>query len=169
MSIDRGMDEKLWYIYTMEFYSVINRNKTGHLQWCRRTQSAIQSEGSQKEEVRCNILKHICGIQKEWCRGTYSQGRSRDTDEQSESVDAGGKERVGWAERAALTDSPPRVPRQLVGSCWRPREPGSATAWGWDGGDSRGRGRVCTYSWFTLSFRRSEHNTVKELSANKNK
>ena len=27
MSIDRGMDKKMWYIYTMEYYSVIEKNK----------------------------------------------------------------------------------------------------------------------------------------------
>lgn len=96
VSISRGMDKKMWSRDTREHYSAITRNETGSFVELRLDpESAIQSEGSQKEEVRCNILKHICGIQKEWCRGTYSQGRSRDTDVQSESVDAGGKERVG--------------------------------------------------------------------------
>ena len=27
MSIDRGMDKKMWYIYTMEYYAVIEKNK----------------------------------------------------------------------------------------------------------------------------------------------
>ena len=31
MSTDEWM-KKMWYIYIMEYYSVIKRNKTGHLQ-----------------------------------------------------------------------------------------------------------------------------------------
>ena len=27
MSIYRGMDKKMWYIYTMEYYSAIKKNK----------------------------------------------------------------------------------------------------------------------------------------------
>ena len=55
--------KKLWYIYTMKYYSVIKRNEIGSF---AETQMAlecvIQSEVSQKEKNKYCILTHICGI-----------------------------------------------------------------------------------------------------------
>ena len=57
--------KKMWYIDTREYYSAIKRNETGSfVELWLDPESAIQSEGSQKEETECNILKHIYGIQK---------------------------------------------------------------------------------------------------------
>ena len=54
---------KLWYIYTMEYYSAIKRNAFGSflMRWMN-LEPIIQSEVSQKEKEKYRILTHICGI-----------------------------------------------------------------------------------------------------------
>ena len=54
---------KLWYIYTMEYYSAIKRNTFESLlmRWMK-LEPVIQSEVSQKEKHQCSILTHIYGI-----------------------------------------------------------------------------------------------------------
>ena len=61
-SIDERI-EKLWYIYTMEYYSVIKRNtfESVLVRWMN-LEPIIQSEVSQKEKDKYCILTHICGI-----------------------------------------------------------------------------------------------------------
>ena len=56
---------KMWHIYTMEYYSAIKRNDTELcvVRWMD-LESVIQSELSQKEKNKYRILTHICGIQK---------------------------------------------------------------------------------------------------------
>ena len=50
MSINRGMDKKMWYIYTMEYYSAIKMNKIGSfVEMWMDFESITQSEVSQKE------------------------------------------------------------------------------------------------------------------------
>ena len=54
---------KLWYIYTMEYYSVIKKNAfESVLMWWMKLEPIIQSEVSQKEKHQYNILMHIYGI-----------------------------------------------------------------------------------------------------------
>ena len=54
--------KKMWYIYTMEYYSDIKRNEIGSfLEKCLDIESVIQSEVSQKKKNKY-ILTHICGI-----------------------------------------------------------------------------------------------------------
>ena len=55
--------KKMWYIYTMEYYSAIKRNETGSFveSWLD-LETVIQSEVSQKEKSKYRILTHICGI-----------------------------------------------------------------------------------------------------------
>ena len=62
MPIDRQMDKKMWYIYTMEYYSAIKRNEIGSFvdTWMD-LETVIQSEVSQKEKNKYRILTHICG------------------------------------------------------------------------------------------------------------
>ena len=59
------MDKELWYIYTMEYYSVINLNafESVLMRWMN-LEPIIQSEVSQKEKDRYHILTHIYGIEK---------------------------------------------------------------------------------------------------------
>ena len=54
---------KLWYIYTMEYYSVIKKNtfESVLMRWMK-LQPIIQSEVSQKEKHQYSMLMHIYGI-----------------------------------------------------------------------------------------------------------
>ena len=54
---------KMLYIYTMEYYSAVKRNKIGSfVEMWMDLQSVIQSEISQKEKNKYHVLMHICGI-----------------------------------------------------------------------------------------------------------
>ena len=54
---------KLWYIYTMEYYSAIKKNtfESVPMRWMK-LEPIIQSEVSQKEKHQYSILTHIYGI-----------------------------------------------------------------------------------------------------------
>ena len=56
---------KMWYIYTMEYYSAIKRNKIGSfvVTWMNR-KSVIQSECKSERKNKYCILTHIYGIYK---------------------------------------------------------------------------------------------------------
>ena len=62
-SIDEWI-KKMWYIYTVEYYSAIERNIFGSVlkRWIN-LEPIIQSEVSQKQKYR--ILMHVYGIQKD--------------------------------------------------------------------------------------------------------
>ena len=55
--------KKLWYVYTMEYYSATKRNafESVLMRWMN-LESIIQSEVSQKEKDKYCILTHIYGI-----------------------------------------------------------------------------------------------------------
>ena len=61
-SVDEWI-RKLWYIYTMEYYSAIKKNtsKSVLIRWMK-LELIIQSEVSQKEKHQYSILMHIYGI-----------------------------------------------------------------------------------------------------------
>ena len=54
---------KLWYIYTMEYYSAIKKNalESVLMRWMK-LEPIIQSEVSQKEKYKYYILMHVYGI-----------------------------------------------------------------------------------------------------------
>ena len=54
---------KLWYIYTMEYYSAIKNNafESILMRWMK-LEPITQSEASQKEKHQYSILTHIYGI-----------------------------------------------------------------------------------------------------------
>ena len=54
---------KMWYIYTMEYYSAIKKNEMEVfvVRWME-LESVIQSEVSQKEKNKYSMLTHIYGI-----------------------------------------------------------------------------------------------------------
>ena len=54
--------KKMWYIYTMEFYSAIKRNEIGSfVETWMNLETVIQSEVCQKEKNKYRILMHIFG------------------------------------------------------------------------------------------------------------
>ena len=55
--------KKLWYIYTMEYYSAIKRNafESVLMRWMN-LEPIIQSEVNQKEKDKYHILTHMYGI-----------------------------------------------------------------------------------------------------------
>ena len=55
--------KKLWYIYTMEYYSAIEKNafELVLVRWMN-LEFVIQSKASQKEKSKCHILMHIYAI-----------------------------------------------------------------------------------------------------------
>ena len=61
---------KLWYIYTMEYYSAIKNNSSESvlMRWMK-LEPIIQSEVSQKDKDQYSILMHIYGILKD---GNYN-------------------------------------------------------------------------------------------------
>ena len=54
---------KLWYIYSMEYYSAVKKNsfESVLMRWMKQ-EPLIQSEVSQKEKHQYSILTHIYGI-----------------------------------------------------------------------------------------------------------
>ena len=61
-SADRWI-RKLWYMYTVEYYSAIKKNafKSVLMRWMK-PEPIIQSEVSQKDKRQYRILTHIYGI-----------------------------------------------------------------------------------------------------------
>ena len=59
----QDMEAKLWYIYTMEYYSAIKKNTFDSvlMRWMK-LEPIIQSEVSEKEKQQYSILTHIYGI-----------------------------------------------------------------------------------------------------------
>ena len=50
---------KLWYIYTMEYYSAIKKNSFESVLRWMKLEPIIQSEVSQKDKHQYSILMHI--------------------------------------------------------------------------------------------------------------
>ena len=54
--------KKMWYIYTVEYYSAIKRKEIeSFVETWRDLETVIQSEVSQKEKNKYRILTHVCG------------------------------------------------------------------------------------------------------------
>ena len=55
--------KKMWYMYTMGYYSAIKRNEIGSfVETWMELDTVIQSEVSQKEKNKYRMLTHIYGI-----------------------------------------------------------------------------------------------------------
>ena len=60
---------KMWYMYTMEYYSAIKGNEIGSfVKMWMDLETIVQSEVSQKEKNKYHVLMHICGIWNSWYR-----------------------------------------------------------------------------------------------------
>ena len=54
--------KNMWYVYTMEYYLAIKRNKIeSFVETWVDLESVIQSELSEKEKNKYRILTHVCG------------------------------------------------------------------------------------------------------------
>ena len=54
--------KKIWYMYTMEYYSAIKTNEIcSFVETWMDLETVIQSEVNQKEKNRYHILTHTCG------------------------------------------------------------------------------------------------------------
>ena len=55
--------KKLWYIYTMEYYSAIKRNEIGSfVETWMDLETVIQSKVNQTEKDKHHMILLICGI-----------------------------------------------------------------------------------------------------------
>ena len=107
--------KKIWHIYTMKYYSVIQRNKfeSVELRWMN-LEPFIQNEVSQKHILYINAYRW--NLEK-WYSWAYLQGRNTDTDIENRLVDTedegeGGTDRQGpWNIHITY------VKRELMGSC----------------------------------------------------
>jgi len=62
MSINIGMDKKMWYIYIMEYYSTLKNEIVPFAETWMEPETVIQSEVSQKEKSKYHIILLTCGI-----------------------------------------------------------------------------------------------------------
>ena len=165
--------KKLWYIYTMEYYSAIKRNtfESVLMSWMN-LEPIIQNEVSQKVKDKYCILMRIFRIEK-WYWRIYLQGSNGETAIENRLMDMRGEERVRCMERVTWKLALPYVkyPTRIcclaqeiqTGALYQPRGVG----WGgrWEGG-SQGRRDMYTYGWFMLRFDRKQQNSVKQLLFN---
>ena len=82
---------KLWYIYTMGYYSAIKKNtfESVLMRWMK-LELIIQSEVSQKEKHQYSTLTHIYGIQKDGNDNPICE-TARDTDVENRLWDSVGE------------------------------------------------------------------------------
>ena len=83
---------KLWYIYTMEYYSAIKRNtfESVLIRWMN-LEPILQSEVSQKEKDKYCILAHIYRIQKDATSNPHAEQQRRDRDTKNGLLDSVGE------------------------------------------------------------------------------
>ena len=93
--------KKMWYVYAMEYFSIIKRNKLESfvVRWMN-LQPVMQSEVSQKKK---NVSRYICGIQENGTEEPICREGMETQTERTDLCTHQGKERVGWIEKVALT------------------------------------------------------------------
>ena len=74
MSIRDEWIRKLWYIYTMGYYSAIKKNvfESVLMRWMK-LELIIQREVSQKEKHQYSILTHVYGFRKMVTMSLYAR------------------------------------------------------------------------------------------------
>ena len=61
--------KKMWYIYTMEYYSAIKRNETGSfVETCMDLETVIQSEVNSEREKQISYINAYMWNLEKWCR-----------------------------------------------------------------------------------------------------
>ena len=101
-SVDEWI-RKLWYIYTMEYYSAIKKNSfESVLMWWMKLESIIQSEVSQKDKHQHSILMHIYGILKDGNHEPICETIKETQMQRTDFWILWEKARVGWFERIAM-------------------------------------------------------------------
>ena len=85
--------KKLWYIYTMEYYSAILKNTFESVQMRGiKLELITQREVSQKEKHQCSILTHIY---MEFRKMVMTTLYAKETDTKNRLLDSEGEARVG--------------------------------------------------------------------------
>ena len=94
---------KLWYMYTMEYYSAIKKNafESILMRWMK-LEPIIQSEVSQKDKDQYSILTHIYGIQKDGNDNPICKTEKETQMYRTDFWTLWERARVGWSERTAL-------------------------------------------------------------------
>ena len=89
-STDRWI-KKMWYIYTMEYYSAIKRNEIGSFveMWVDLG-TAIEWSKSEREKQISYINAYMWNLEKRY-RWTGLQGRNRNTDVENKHMDTEGR------------------------------------------------------------------------------
>ena len=96
--------KNMWYIYTMEYYSVIKRNEIqSFVEKQKDQESVIHSEVSQTEENKHHILMRIDGIQKNGTDEPISRVGIVIQTQRTDVWTKWGKEKVGLIGRLELT------------------------------------------------------------------
>ena len=111
--------KKLWYIYTMEYFSAIKRNTSESvlMRWMN-IEPITQSEVSQKEKDNYCILRHTYRIQK---NGTEEFIYRATTEKQTQRIDSdmgSREERVRCMERVIWKLTLPYVKQIANGNLW---------------------------------------------------
>ena len=86
---------KLWYIYTMDYYSAIKKNsfESVLVKWMK-LEPIIQNEVSQKDKHQYSILMHIYGILKDGNDNPICK-TEKETDVQNRLLDSVGEDEGG--------------------------------------------------------------------------
>ena len=99
--------KKMWYIYTVEYYSAIKKNEIMPFSATRMDlEIVILSEVSQTEKDKYHMISLTCRIFKtKWYKWTFLQNRSRLTDLENElMVTRGWVGGGGWRDRVWVWD-----------------------------------------------------------------
>ena len=87
--------KKMWYIYTMEYYSAIRRNEIGSFVEARMNWESYRVKSEREKQMSYNNV-YIWNLEK-WYTWSYLQSRNRSTDIANKCMYTGGKE-VVWEE-----------------------------------------------------------------------
>ena len=140
--------KKLWYIYTMEYYSAIKRNifESVLMRWMK-LELVIQSKVSQKEKNKCHVLMHIYESTKMALMNLFAGQQWRLGHREQTSGHRGQRRGKSSMEKYTL----PYVKQIACGNLLY--DSGSSnpmrSGMGWEVGGSFNREGMCVYPWLT--------------------